>query len=134
MTKTQEKILNHEDKIFKQYSEITRKYVEAFAQYGCVLKIGQVWINTLSKTSSSNRLSFENGYCCYVYCNIEKNGEVIHYEDTNGEVDYYELSACWSVSSISRVFFQLKVNLYKDISDVTDEMEHLLKMLVSLCD
>ena len=118
--------------MFEVYTHIINDYTEAFNQYNCVLKVECGWSNFLKKNNSSQRLSFVNGYSCYIYCNVERDGKVVRYEDKDGEVDYYELSAYWSISSISKFFFHLNVCLYEETTDINVEMNRLLKIIATL--
>lgn len=125
-------IIKHEEIMLKKYSNIILGYKSKFEPYNCSLKVGCGWMNLLKKEHLTNRLPFKNGYECYVYCRVERNGEVIRYEDKEGEVDYYDLSLSWNISLISRFFFHLNVFLYTDTADVIEEMERLLKIAKDL--
>lgn len=122
-------IVEHEDKMFEKYSQIVSKYSVMFAKYNCSLNIERSWINLLENINSKNRLPFKNGYSCYIYCNVEKNGEVVRYENGDGEVDFYEVSTLWCVSSISRFFFRLKVMLWTETNEVEKEITRLLRIV-----
>ena len=123
--------------IFKKYSEIIKGYEPSFAQYGCVLKVGQVWIKPHvwltpnKRIVSYSRLPFDGRYTGHVYCKVQKNGKTVRYGNHDGEVDYYELSGCWNVSSIIRHFFRTIVNLGEDADEVTEERNGFLKILGS---
>lgn len=61
----------------------------------------------LKKEHSASRLPFKNGYECYIYCEVQKDGKEVHIESNDGEADYYALSASWIISSIERSFLKL---------------------------
>lgn len=127
---SKEKLLvSQEDQIFKRYCEEISAYCDAFKKYGCTLNIGRVWINTLKNEKSNIRLPFKNGYSCYVYCDVEVNNKVVCCNSDDGEVDYYEATASWCISSISRCFFQSNVFLWNEINDIDVQVKKLLKMV-----
>ncbi len=83
--KAMKQSLRMKNTIFKKYSEIIKGYELSFAQYGCVLKVGQVWIKphvwlTLNKRIVSySRLPFDGRYTGHVYCKVQKNGKTVRY-------------------------------------------------------
>ncbi len=83
--KAMKQSLRMKNTIFKKYSEIIKGYEPSFAQYGCVLKVGQVWIKphvwlTLNKRIVSySRLPFDGRYTGHVYCKVQKNGKTVRY-------------------------------------------------------
>ena len=81
-------IINHEDEMLEKFTEIIKSYSSIFVKYNCSFVVGCGWNNFLKNDNSNNRLPFKNGYSCYIYCNVERNGETIRYEDKDGEVDY----------------------------------------------
>jgi len=128
-------IIEHEEEMLKKYSEVVDVYAAAFAQYNCILKVELGWSNFLKKYNTENRLPIENGYECYVCCNIERNGRVICYEAPDGEEVYYEMFLSRLVSSISKSLFRMKAYLYEDseeIYGIIDEIEPLLEIVPSL--
>ena len=108
---------------------ILDSYRAIFEQYGCSLKVGCGWTNFLKKEYSTHRLPFENGYECYIYCEVQKDDKEIHIESNDGEVDYYALSASWIISSIERRFFKINVSLYSDTDDIENDMNELFQLL-----
>lgn len=132
-------IIEYEDKILKEFEVIAQGYESVFAQYNCSIKVGQWWNNYSQNMNGENRLSFEDGYVSYIYCNIEKNGEIVRYVDKDGEVDYYELSASWPISSITkrRSLISPKkacllVSFLGDTDDMVNDLNEFLNQLIIL--
>ncbi len=125
-------ICEYEDKMLNICSEIIEGYKVSFAEYGCTLKIERIWHDFFRNRSVYQRLDFQNGYGCYIYCRVERNGEVVRYEDEEREVDYYELSDCWAVSSIMRKGFKLSVCLFTDLGVVRETLDNYLLILKKL--
>lgn len=124
-----EQIIEYEKTMLEKYSNILDRYRIMFEQYNCLLKIGCRWSNFLKSEYSVHRLPFKNGYECYIYCEVQQNGKEVHIESTDGEVDYYALSASWIISSIERNLFKLRVSLYTNTDDIENDMEKLLRLL-----
>ena len=123
-------IVQHEGDMLEKYQRKINKYSKRFSLYGCSLCVGLVWINLKTNERSYLRLPFQDGYSCYVYCDIEKNGKLLRHYETNGEADYYELSCIWNVSSISNLFFRRHVSLFTIACDIDDELETNLNYIV----
>ena len=79
----------------------------------------------------SQRGSSQNGYECYVYCDIQKDGKVVCIDSFDGEVDYYLLSTAWMISSIFRHFWKLNVTLCTSMDDIEDDLNDFLLQLKS---
>ena len=90
------------------------------------------WVNPLHKIQSSHRLPLKNGYECYVYCVVQRDGKEVHIVSHDGEADYYPLSTGWMISSINRSFLKLKVSLYTDANDIDDNLKDFLLQLERL--
>ena len=60
------------------------------------MEVGYGWENFLKKEHSTNRLPFKNGYECYIYCEVQKDGTEVRIGSNDGEVDYYVLSVSWT--------------------------------------
>lgn len=125
-------IIEHESRMIEKYCEAIEKYSVAFDKYDCTIQIGWEWSNSSTGNRDEKRLPFKNGYNCYLYCNIQRNGETVRYEDEDGEVDYYEVMSEWNISFISRFFFKLNVTLYDNTDEIYEEMTRLLKIVESL--
>ncbi len=128
-------IINHENTMFKTYTEIIGKYSALFKQYECDLKISISWSDFKVK-SSDCRLPFHTGYSCYISCEVQKEGKTVRVKDTEGEVEYYSVEVVWQISSIERGsllkekrFFKPVVELYTDIDEVEEDMRGLLQLL-----
>lgn len=122
-------IIKHEDIMLETFSKIINSYSPLFQQYNCSLDVGRVWNNFSNKERSNCRLPFQNGYSCYIYCEVQKDGEEVHVKCTDGEVDYYSLSSTWIVSSIDRKFFRTYVALYLGTDDIENDMEEMFRLL-----
>lgn len=122
-------IINHENIMLETYFMIISSYSSLFELYDCSLKVGLFWVDFSTNKCSYHRLSFHNGYSCYVYCEVQKDGKEVHVKSIDGEVDYYPLSSTWIVSSIERNFLKLKVSLYSDTNDIESNMNELYQLL-----
>ena len=81
-----EKIIRHEKIMLEKYSDILDRYRIIFEQYNYSLKIGRRWTNFLKKEHSASRLPFKNGYECYIYCEVQKDGKEVHIESNDGKM------------------------------------------------
>lgn len=124
-----DEIVRHEKIMLEKYLNILDSYRTIFEQYNCSLEVGCGWTNFLKKKYSTYRLPFENGYECYIYCEVQKDGKEVHIESNDGEADYYALSASWTISSINRWFFKIIVSLCSATDDIENDMNELLQML-----
>lgn len=122
-------IVRYEKKMLEKYLKILDRYRAIFEQYNCSLKVGCGWTNFLEKEYSLHRLPFKNGYECYIYCEVQKDGKEVHIESNDGEVDYYALSVSWIISSIERRFFKINVSLCSATDDIENDMDKLLQLL-----
>ena len=104
-------IVRHEKTMLEKYLNIIKKFNPIFEQYDYSLKVGCRWTNFLKKDYSAHRLPFKNGYECYIYCEVQKDGKEVHIDSNDGEVDYYALSVSWIISSIERRCFKIYVSL-----------------------
>lgn len=124
-----DEIVRFEKIMLEKYLKILGSYRTMLAQNNYSLKVGCGWTNFIKKEYSAHRLSFKNGYECYIYCEIQKNGKEVHIESDDGEVDYYPLSASWIISSIERRFFKLNVSLCSATDDIENDINELLQLL-----
>ena len=124
-------IINHESKMLKIYSEIIDSYKDVFNSYDCTLEVGIRWENSFQNKYSCERLPFENGYQCYIYCEVKMNGKEVHVKSFDGEVDFYSLSSSWVISSIDRHFCRLQASLCSTVDDVGNNIFELYKLLIS---
>ncbi|MFR6065423.1 MAG: hypothetical protein ACLUH5_05185 [Eubacterium sp.] len=123
-----EKIINHEEQMFKKYSDIIDEYKNLFKEHNCTLKTGLIWTN-FKDECFDNRPPFKNGYLCQIYCEVQQDGREAHTDSTDGEVDYYPLSASWIISSIFRDFFKLKAYLCSSTDDIESDIYELYNLL-----
>ena len=124
-----DEIVKHEKIMLEKCSNILDSYRAIFKDYNCSLEVGYGWENFLKKEHSTNRLPFKNGYECYIYCEVQKDGTEVRIGSNDGEVDYYVLSVSWTVSSIERRFFKLNVSLSSDTDDIENDMNELFQLL-----
>ncbi|NLE06125.1 MAG: hypothetical protein GX638_15165, partial [Crenarchaeota archaeon] len=137
-------IIEHENTTFKKYSRICEKHESDFKELGCILKLEQIWSNSRKKIKlekwgisfyeesfSKTRIPFGKGYSCYLQCEVERNGKTVRYDNHNGEVDYYELSMSWIISSLTHRRFITECTLYQDTNAFAEELDHFIKTLKS---
>ncbi len=123
-------IKSHESAMLTAYSETIINYLPLFKAYGCFPEVKLFWYNFLTGKCSDECLPFDNGYICYVSCEILQDGKVVEVKSTDGEVDYYSLSAVWAISSVSRSFFKLKVSFCAGVhEDVICNLNDFLSRL-----
>ncbi len=122
-------IITHEGIMLETYAKVIRSFSSLFEQYYCSLEVSLFWVDFSTKKCSDRRLPFRIGYACYVCCEVQRDGKVVHVKSTDGEADYYSLSAAWMVSSIDRNFFQTRVSLYSDTDEAENDMKELLQLL-----
>jgi len=108
-------IFEHEESMLIAYTLFVKEYEAFFKSYGCSIKTGLMWKRLSSEAQEFQRGQFQNGYECYVYCSIEKDGREVRISSNNGEVDYYPLSTAWLITSIHRSWWRLKVHLFTGI-------------------
>ena len=119
-------LCNYEQNFLKKYEELFYKYDLIINQFGFTLNYGLFWKNYIYRKESLKRISRKNGYTCYLYCSVQKNGKDIKIPSEDGEVEFYYLSETWILTSISRLFLRLYANIYDDPVDV----EQVLKTFV----
>ncbi len=122
-------IISHENNMLALYIERAKKYMPLFEKSGYSLKVGLMWKCFPEETVVFQRETFKNGYQCYVYCEVQKDGKEVCVECVDGEVDYYSLSASWMISSIFRSFFKLNVELYENTDDADMDLNDFLAQL-----
>lgn len=139
-----EAIIEHEDTVFKKYSKICKNYESAFKELDCILKLEQIWstsrkkiklekwaISFYEESFSKTKIPFGKGYSCYLQCGVERNGKTVRYDNHDGEVDYYELSMSWIISSLTHRRFITECILYEDTNAFAEELDYFLKILKS---
>lgn len=126
------KMQDFETEMLNKYIDIIRPYFMVFNKMGYELNVELGWVNFLQKIWSSKRLPLKNGYECYVYCLVKKDGEEVRIKSDDGEADYYPLITSWMISSISRKWFNLKISIYTNLDDVEAEIDEFLLELKHL--
>jgi len=113
-SKAKEEIIKcHENKMLERYHELIQKYASLIKSYNCEISLGLYWLNSNTKEYSESkipinqdsRIKIQNGYVCYVFCSVIRDGEIVKIESDDGEVDYYLLSETWQVTSVFKPFF-----------------------------
>ena len=127
-------IISHENQMLVLYNKKIKKYMPLFEENGYYLKMGLMWKYFPRDTVILQRGRFQNGYECYVYCVVQKDGNEVRVDAIDGEADYYPLSTAWMVSSIVRKFFKLKVELYAntdaDLSDFASQLKYKEELML----
>lgn len=121
-----------ETEMLNRYLDIIRPYFTVFNKMGYELKVELGWANYLHKTWSSKRLPLKNGYECYVYCLVEKDGEEVCIKSSDGEAECYPLITSWMISSVSRKCHRLKVSTCTNVDDVEADINEFLSELKHL--
>ena len=127
--KMDNQIISHENHMLVSYIERVKKYAPFFAAKGYSLKVGLMWAVFPRNTVIFKRERFQNGYQCYVYCAVLKDGVDVCIDSSDGEADYYSLSTAWMVSSIFRRFSKLNVTLSKSMDEVDVDLNGFLSHL-----
>ena len=122
-------IINHEKNMLSLYRKKIKKYMPLFEENGYSLKVGLMWKYFPRDTSILQRENFKNGYQCYVYCVVLKNGKEVRIRSIDGDADYYTLSSSWMISSIFRKFYKLNVELYTYTNDAEDDLNDFLSQV-----
>lgn len=127
--KTDDVIISHETDMLALYLEKLKKYAAPCRERGYSLKTGLMWQYFPKDTVTFQRGDFRNGYTCYVYCAIQKDGSEVRVNGTDGEAKYYPLSAAWMISSIFQKCLKLNVELYTNTDDADADMNALLQKI-----
>lgn len=128
--KIDDEIIFHENNMLALYLEKAKKYMPFFEESGYSLKVGLMWKYFPRDTIILQRGSFQNGYQCYVYCVVQKDGNEVRIGSIDGEADYYPLSTAWMVSSIFGKFFKLNAELYANTGDEDADLNDFLSQLI----
>lgn len=127
-TSDAQRIRDFEEAMYALYEKIVAPYTQAVGQKGCVLHTGLTWRNSIQQKYSATRLPPVNGYECYFYCSVEKAGNVVRLESTDGEADYYPLELSTMVSTVCRRGFRLQVSLFSDPDDFRADLSDLISL------
>ena len=122
-------IIVHENKMLALCLEKANQYKTLFWERGYSLQLGLMWKHFSKDPITLQRTKFQNGYQCYVYCVVQKDGDDVCISSFDGETDYYILSTAWMISSIFRSIFKLKVELYENTDDVDTDLNDFLSQL-----
>lgn len=115
-----QEIIAHENQMLNLYAQKTQRHRQDFAALDCILDVGLMWKPQKEKQAEFHRVEFKNGYNCYVYCVVKKDDKEIRIQSTDGEADWYSLSAAWLVSTICRTMGRPYATLYDEIDDDID--------------
>lgn len=134
-----EKLIEYENKSVMDYYDFIKKYFSMIKVYNCEISIGLFWTNILTGEKSESKIPIQNelrlpicnGYTCYVYCSVLRDGKVVEVASDDGETDYYTLSECWQISSIHGILFHgINVDLFdQNLQEVKIDIEHFLECL-----
>ena len=125
-------IVFHENNMLALYLDKIREYMPLFEKSGYSLKVGLMWKCFPRDTVILQRERFQNGYQCYVYCVVQKDGNEVRIGSIDGEADYYSLSTAWMISAMFRDLLKLNVTLYEKMSDVAAELNDFLSKCKSI--
>ena len=123
------RIEEHEYAMLSKYQIIVFAYNNDFAKYGCTIECGLMWKIFPSDTTLFSRIPPCRGYNSYVYCMVTKAGAPVNIPAFDGEVDYYPLSCCWQIVSISSSPFSHESTLLTSVDDVSTDIEDILATL-----
>lgn len=121
-------IKTHEEEMLKKYSEYVNQYSYVFMMHSYNVVIGLYWEDK-TKKHYYNRIPISEGYNCYVYCEVKKDGNTVIIESNDGEADYYLLSEAWQVSSIEKRLGKIVAILYSNDEQVVKDLEDFIFML-----
>lgn len=130
--KIDNEIIAYENNMLALYLKKIKKYMPIFEESGCSLKAGLMWKYFPEDTVMHQRGRFKNGYQCYVYCIVQKDGNEVFINSIDAEADYYPLSTAWMVSSIFRKYLKLNVELYTNTDDADADLKYFLSQLNNL--
>lgn len=89
--KIDDEIIFHENNMLALYLEKAKKYMPFFEESGYSLKVGLMWKYFPRDTIILQRGGFQNGYQCYVYCVVQKDGNEVRIGSIDGEADYADV-------------------------------------------
>lgn len=132
--KIDDEIILHEHNMLAVYLKKTKEYLSRFEEKGYSLKLGLMWRYSWKRGVMYQRVKFRNGYMCYVYCSVQKDGVDVNVPSFDGEVDYYPVSTVWMITAIFRGLNMLRprVTLCEDTYCVDEDLNGFLSQLNSL--
>lgn len=125
------KIIEHEEKTLKLYSNIImEKYKSFFEDYGCEVSIRMGW-QRMKKFSEENRLPLKDGYLCVICCCVHKKGEqeileLPFYEEGG---DMRSLMATWIITWIGSPLCKKPYELFSNVEEIYEEMDGMVELL-----
>lgn len=126
----EEEIIQHEEKIFKYYSEvISKKYGELFQRNDCNIYMKLIWVNDLKRTLSEQRIKMELGYSCYVDCEIQKDGKTVEIFLEEEDLGWYLLARTWMITRIDFTFNNPPYCLIDDTEEIYEDMDEFQELL-----
>jgi len=124
-----DEIIEHENRMLATYNEKVMKYQPLFKEKGYSLNTGMMWKRFPRDDVAFKRGDFQNGYQCYVYCKVLKDGKEVMTRSNDDEDDYYSLSTGWMISYVRRFFFRLYAELYFDTEDADEDLLFFLSQI-----
>lgn len=121
-------IIAHEERVLSLYRNIIiEKYQFFFEKHGCSLEIGCEW--QYKSICSKNRLPFKSGYSCCIYCEIQKNGDMVTVYLQDEDIDNHPLFATWEISRIAHPFNNPPYALWSDVNEIYEDMDELQELM-----
>ena len=122
-------LVQFENSMLEHIILYTAKIRNELVMRGVDLVIELEWSNWLTHEWSKKRISFQNGYRCYINCYIQKDGKCVGICSNDGEADYYLLLSSTNISHITRKFFKFEIGINSDMDEIIHGIEDLQSKL-----
>lgn len=133
-------IANQEELIFKQLFMLVKDSYECmYDKYHCKIILKLEWTYNLDFPMhvSSERLPIKEGYCCILTGYIERDGEIVFYQENNEESfelffsDYYLISRARQIAKDRRLEVQIitQKELMEILTEIYDDLEYFYKLI-----
>ena len=116
-------ICEHEETMCSRLQKIVAPYKEMFSRYGVKLSDTIFW--TDQRATSSERLPFCEGYSCFFSVEIERNGEVVCYDEAEG----FSLVTEVCITTMWRASRYEMISLNDDSSELVEEICEFLRII-----
>lgn len=128
-----DQIIEQENEMLSGYTQHIEKYKMKFEELGFTLNVGLFWKYFSKDNIMYQRIGFRNGYECYVYYVVEKDGRPVRISSDDGDADYYELSSSTMISCLTKHgILKVKIVLFSDIDETVDsDLTGFLELLYS---
>lgn len=121
-------IFSHENAKLSELDELISVLEPAFDKNGCAVSTGLFWRTSGTQVNLSARPDIADGYECYVYCIVQKNGKDVKIKSPDGENEIEGLSFGWKITSVCGKNSSLSVSLY-DLDGAYGDVCELLRLL-----